>query len=283
MICGIQNIGNTCYMNSALQVIVHNPVLNKIFQLEFDTPLLKVMSKFYSSYNEGSPDPKPVYTYMAKKYDIFYGFSQNDSNEFLFYILDEIDEDMRKIEKIGKNNDESLISQFFDIGVINRVRCLKCDNNSKNKGKERFLFLNMDITDDLTLDNMYKKFRTKEILNDPDNLWFCDKCKRKQESVKSVGIDRFPSYLFIFIKRFDSSDGIRKKNNKQVQVPTVWREGYNLVGMIIHMGSLNSGHYISLYKVKKQWILFNDSSTTKLNESQIGNYTKDAFILCYEQ
>ena len=53
-LCGFNNMGNTCYMNAALQIITNSTVLTKIILThEFTSPKLNIYKRFLQSYKNG--------------------------------------------------------------------------------------------------------------------------------------------------------------------------------------------------------------------------------------
>ena len=78
-----------------------------------------------------------------------------------------------------------------------------------------------------------------------------------------------------------------RKNNNNVDIPINWRHGYTLCGGIVHMGSLNGGHYIYYgYNNKiSKWFIANDSSISIINDvpSFIENTVSQSYILYYKK
>ncbi len=47
-LCGFNNMGNTCYMNAALQIIINSTVLTKIILTNtFSSPKLNIYKKLF--------------------------------------------------------------------------------------------------------------------------------------------------------------------------------------------------------------------------------------------
>lgn len=110
---GLVNIGNTCFLNAALQCLVHNETLKQFFlsnqyKMEINTrnPLgtqgrvLEALGAFFHEYfNEpiGPITPRLIKNEVNNFTSAFRTLQQHDSQEFFGYILDFIHEDSNRI------------------------------------------------------------------------------------------------------------------------------------------------------------------------------------------
>ncbi|XP_071242254.1 ubiquitin carboxyl-terminal hydrolase 15-like isoform X4 [Salvelinus alpinus] len=114
-LCGLSNLGNTCFMNSALQCLSNVPPLTEYFlkdkyndELNEDNPLgMKgEIAKAYAEITKQSwsgkysyVTPRPFKTQVGRFAPQFSGYQQQDSHELLAFLLDGLHEDLNRIRK----------------------------------------------------------------------------------------------------------------------------------------------------------------------------------------
>ena len=113
---GLTNLGNTCYMNSALQCIrsveelaIYFLAGNFKYDINADNPLghqgavaktyAGLLASIYSEEGMSSFAPKNFKTTLGRVAPIFSGYGQQDSQEFLSFLVDGLHEDLNRIKK----------------------------------------------------------------------------------------------------------------------------------------------------------------------------------------
>lgn len=114
---GLNNLGNTCFMNSALQCLMHIPELNSYFlyryfegELNRTNPLgnggevaqsfgALITSMFDKKYigTQTSYAPRDFKYTIGHFNSMFSGYHQQDSQEFIAYLLDGLHEDLNRV------------------------------------------------------------------------------------------------------------------------------------------------------------------------------------------
>ena len=103
-VTGLQNIGNTCYMNSALQCLIHCESLSKYF-LELDLAAVPSKKVILSAYirliqdmcrKQSVISPNELKKAVSKKNTYFAGYHQHDSQEFLSFLLASLHEELNE-------------------------------------------------------------------------------------------------------------------------------------------------------------------------------------------
>ncbi|PIA43886.1 hypothetical protein AQUCO_01800136v1 [Aquilegia coerulea] len=110
---GLQNLGNTCFMNSAIQCLVHTPPLVEYFLHDYSDEINKqnpigmhgelaiafgkLLRKLWSS-GCAPIAPREFKTKLARFAPQFSGYNQHDSQELLVFLLDGLHEDLNRVK-----------------------------------------------------------------------------------------------------------------------------------------------------------------------------------------
>ncbi|GAA96769.1 hypothetical protein E5Q_03440 [Mixia osmundae IAM 14324] len=112
---GLGNLGNTCFMNSALQCLSNTPELQRYFtsgayksELNPDNPLGmngevaeafgQLMQRIWTG-GSNSYTPREFKAMIGRFRPVFLGWQQQDSQELLAFLLDGLHEDLNRIKK----------------------------------------------------------------------------------------------------------------------------------------------------------------------------------------
>jgi ubiquitin C-terminal hydrolase len=286
---GLNNIGNTCFINAALQCLFHIPQLNQFLnQYICTTTLLEEFNDLRKMIHQGHSSIIPTrfinvirHISKEKKMDIFTSSAQNDLSEFLRFILNTIHTDMAhkiqiqippNLNDIDKkcfeimqstySNDYSFIIEHFygmSITIIDtptKVLSIK---------PEPFFIMDLPIpsTDTVTLEHCLQLYIQHDTIE-----WKDDATNNYITASKKYGIWKMPNLLFIVFKRFDN-DG--KKNNKMIHIPFNFKMSnlqYTLLSVCNHYGNTQNGHYTSIVRTDN-WYEINDDSVNIIHESKI--------------
>ena len=112
---GLRNLGNTCYMNSALQCLSHTVPLADYFlncdwpeEINRDNPLgtkgviatsyAKLLDELWKGQKKVY-SPKEFKKRLGQYAEQFRGYEQHDAQEFLVFLLDGLHEDLNRVSK----------------------------------------------------------------------------------------------------------------------------------------------------------------------------------------
>jgi ubiquitin C-terminal hydrolase len=277
---GFNNLGNTCYLNAGLQMLIQNKDLcTVITSLSNKNPVLKKLSEFINKYYDNTNEsisPSYIKELISERNDIFMGFHQQDSSEFIVFFLDFINSEVNKILP-GKN----IIDKLFEINEKTTTKCkvLSCLTTSDSIEKSTILMLNIS-NDSETLDDCLQ-FSKQRIKLEGDNKYYCEKCEKKRIASQRKEVNIWPKNLIVWLRRYEQIGTRLSKHSQEIKVPIIWRNNYKLKGVVFHSGNLYGGHYIYAGNVNDKWYLFDDSSVSELNNNSLSNIVNNGYIYYY--
>ena len=241
---GIINLGNTCYINSILQVLIHCPefiyqFFNKKNSMNKDDTLIcaylyQVCKDMVDTVNTQQPyiDITNFKTVFGNKHPNFDGYLQNDSQEFCRVLLEDISNELNEIknkvpysqltnsdriskrqrdiqfDKNFKDREKSIITELFYSQVITTFKCqCKAEIYSFQKLLDFPLLLPVNKPK-IDIKDLLKIYFKKEIIEFERP---CEKCKKIEKHIKEIKISRPPEILILSLQR---SDPITQKKNE---------------------------------------------------------------------
>lgn len=245
---GLRNIGNTCFLNSIVQCLSNTELLKnyvvsgqylKHIQSESRGDVIRAFSNLLRDIWSGEmtvADTTNFKSQIQRFAPRFMGYSQQDAQEFLRYLLEGLHQDVNQVtvkqrRPLPELSDElpdaqkaleswkqylmlenSYVVELFVGQLKSTLSFATCGHRSTTF--EAFWDLSLPLVQttsshELKLSDCFDHFMQDETL-DGDNMATCTRCNARRPCTKRYSIHKFPRVLVVHLKRFSPNERFRK-------------------------------------------------------------------------
>jgi ubiquitin carboxyl-terminal hydrolase 22/27/51 len=240
---------------------------------------------------------------------------EQDAHEFFQFLAEELHErngDGKKPESGSEHSCNCIIHQTFYGKMQTSTTCQNCSGTTN--AVQSFLDLSLGLEN--MAQKRKKKNGQKQYLTLNDCLdeeyvrsdkceYRCHNCNSTQQARRHSSIKRLPNVLSVQLKRFEYKQGRHDRAASKIDDPVHFplqlnmlpytnrikgrdsRDNkdlersctYDLLSVVVHVGEIETGHYMSYCRVGDQWFKFNDHKVELAKVSEV--LGAQAYLLFY--
>mmetsp|Transcript_26181 Transcript_26181/g.46675 ORF Transcript_26181/g.46675 Transcript_26181/m.46675 type:complete len:2194 (-) Transcript_26181:2-6583(-) len=293
---GLKNLGCTCYLNSTLQNLFMIPsfrlgVLSAPSKEGLLRQLQLVFAGLQHSERQYVNTKELCAAFTDSEGQPINVNEQKDVFEFAITFMDKLERELKG------SHQENLINLHFG-GLQAQELIGKGICNHRSERDEVFLVLPLEVKHKKSILDSLNSFVEGDTL-EGENAYQCDRCEAKVSALKRTSIRHLPNVLVLALRRFEFNfdtmqrvklndhcefpmeldmepytlEGLDKLNEQEdagTKPPESYYK-YKLKGVLIHMGTADSGHYYTFIKRRDadHWIEFNDTLVKRFDPSDL--------------
>lgn len=292
---GILNLKNTCYVNSVLQLLgLCEDVLEKLWAgCGNASEFVKQLGLVIELVNDGTGNVVKPEGFVRSSFETFTNFSpykQQDSLEYLAYVLNKISEDC------------PLVGEYFKGKQIQKIECVKCKSvsesedcfntlgipfprNTQTRCSPIFAHFFSDETSGISLKDLFSQY----FLCEKRSFMHCSRCCRDCEQIITEYVQHSGDYLITYLKRYTGSFW-NPKISTTVELPQYFparllnldeSSNYRLLGLIEHSSYLVTGHYTCYVLKNNSWYYINDTKVKRVEWEKVSK--AQAYIMLFKK
>ncbi|KAK3941177.1 putative ubiquitin carboxyl-terminal hydrolase 8 [Diplogelasinospora grovesii] len=230
---------------------------------------------------------------------------EQDAHEFFQFLAEELHErngDGKKPEVGSEHSCNCIIHQTFYGKMQSTTTCQNCGGMTNQV--QSFLDLSLPLENLAVKKGKKNGFKTpymtlqecldEEYIKQDKCEYRCHSCNSTQQARRQTSIKRLPNVLSVQLKRFEFKTG---RNERAAKIDTPVRfplqlnmlpytsRGrsqdakdnyelarsctYDLLSVVVHVGEIDTGHYVSYCRVGDQWFAFNDHKVELASKSDV--------------
>ncbi|XP_070692195.1 ubiquitin carboxyl-terminal hydrolase 2-like [Pempheris klunzingeri] len=246
-VCGLDNSGNSCYLNAVLQCLcctvpLVEHLLNQDNRKQLARSKCRVAEVFVRLLEEmwlgrsSSCAPVEARSVLCSILPQFDNYSQHDAQELLLFLLNALHDDVKKVAKRqmrssirqqrqDKNRhcatavgESTIVSNLFEGQLSYTTLCMLCDHQAYNT--QTFTVLSLPIPTDVikcSIQDCLSLFFEQTILTGGEQM-LCSACGLRGETAALTCLDKPPEILILHLKRF----GCKGKNPVKLRTNVVF-------------------------------------------------------------